>query len=321
MTQSPWRALATLAVLSGSLSCGPSAGAAPSDSRVERGRYLAQNVAICFYCHSDIAWDKPGNPPREGRVGAGSVPFSDANLPFLNVPNITPDRETGLGQWTDAEIRRAIRCGKSRDGRRLFPVMPSYFLQAMSDGDVDALTAYLRTLAPVRNAVPPSRFPPPLEAMLKTLPEIPERPVPEPDRTSTVAYGKYLVSIAACGDCHTPLRPDGSRVLNMEFGGGFRQKGKWGEVTSPNLTPDPSGIPYYTEDLFLKVMRTGEVGGRRLNAIMPWGYYHGMTDDDLRCILAYLRTLPPVRHRVDNTSPPTPCATCGGTHGLGELNK
>jgi hypothetical protein len=68
-------------------------------------------------------------------------------------------------------------------------------------------------------------------------------------------------------------------------------------------------------------MRTGEIGGRRLNAIMPWGCYHGMTDDDLRCILAYLRTLPPVRHRVDNTSPPTPCATCGGTPGLGELNR
>ena len=305
-----------------STSCsGPAPAPAPADARVERGRYLAQNVAICFYCHSDIAWKQPGNPPVAGAVGAGSVPFSDEALPFLNVPNITPDRETGLGAWSDAEIRRALRRGTSRDGRRLFPVMPYAFFHEMSDGDVDALIAYLRTLAPVRRAVPVSAFPPPLAGMLKGMPELPERSVPEPDRSSPVAYGKYLATVAACADCHTPMRPDGSKIAGMAFAGGMKMKGMWGEAVSPNLTPDPSGIPHYTEALFLQVLRTGDVGGRRLNAIMPWGYYHGMSDADLRAILAYLRTLPPVRHRVDNTTAPTPCAVCGVSHGLGDLNR
>lgn len=322
MNTLPWRRLPLLAALVAALSCAePAADPGRVDARVERGRYLANHVSICFYCHSDIDWKKPGFPPREDRMGAGSVPFSDAALPFLNVPNITPDPETGLGAWSDAEIRRALRCGKSRDGRRLLPVMPYFFFQEMSDADADALTAYLRTLAPVRRAVPPSQFPPPIAAMLQGLPELPERAVPEPDRSSAVAYGKYLVSLAACGDCHTPMGAGGLRIPNMEFGGGFHLKGPWGEVTSPNITPDPSGIPHYTEELFLKVMKTGDVGGRKLNAIMPWGYYHGMKDDDLRAILAYLRTLRPVSHRVDNTSPPKPCATCGRRHGLGELNR
>jgi cytochrome c553 len=298
-------------------------GPAPKkeESPVERGRYLANHVAICFYCHSDIDWKKPGNPPKADRLGAGSVPFSDATMPFLNVANITPDRETGIGAWSDEEIRRAIRCGKSRDGRKLFPVMPYFFLQEMSDADSNALVAYLRSLKPVKNVVPPSPFPPPLVGMLKGLPELPDRSVPEPDRSSPVAYGKYLVSLAACGDCHTPMRPDGSRIPTMMFGGGFHMKGLWGEVTSPNITPDPSGIPHYTEEFFIKVLKTGDVGGRKLNAIMPWGYYHGMKDDDLRAIFAYLKTVPPVKHRVDNTSTPKPCGLCGGTHGLGDLNR
>jgi hypothetical protein len=98
-------------------------------------------------------------------------------------------------------------------------------------------------------------------------------------------------------------------------------KGPWGEVTSANITPDASGIPYYDEALFLKVMRTGHVGARKLNSIMPWGYFRNMTDDDLKAIFAYLRTLPPVQHRVDNTEAPTVCKLCGGRHGYGEMNE
>lgn len=304
------------------LSCADSpAPAAAADPRVERGRYLANHVAICFYCHSDVDWAKPGNPARPDRLGAGSVPFSEASLPFLNAPNLTPDRDTGLGAWTDAEIGRALRRGTGRDGRRLFPAMPYFFLHDTSDADLAAIVAYLRTLAPVRNPVPPSAYPPPVLEMLKRLPELPERPVPEPDRTSPVQYGKYLATLAACADCHTPMKPDGSRIPGMALAGGQRLRGPWGDATSPNLTSDPSGIPHYTEELFLKVMRTGDVGGRRLNGLMPWGYYHGMTDADLKAIFAFLRTLPPTPHRVDNTTPPTPCARCGGTHGLGEFNR
>jgi hypothetical protein len=97
--------------------------------------------------------------------------------------------------------------------------------------------------------------------------------------------------------------------------------GPWGNVHSVNLTPDPSGIPYYTEELFLKTIHSGNPGGKPLNPVMPWGYFRKMTDEDLKSIFAYLQSLKPVRHRIDNTSPKTPCSKCGGTHGLGEMNR
>lgn len=303
------------------MSCAKPGEKTQEDPRVARGRYLTHHVSLCFYCHGEVDFKKPGAPPKPERLGAGSVPFIEAGTPFLNVPNITPHRETGIGQWSDAEIRRALRQGVSRDGRRLFPVMPYFLFHSMSDADTDAVIAYLRTLKPVENKIPLSKFPPPLAAMLKGLPALPERAVPEPDRSSPAAYGKYLATAGLCADCHTPMTPQGQRIEKLAMAGGMALKGPWGEATSANLTTAPSGIPHYTEELFLQVMRTGNVGGRRLNPIMPWGYYHGMTDGDLKAVFAYLKTLPPIKHRVDNTTEPTPCPTCGGKHGLGEMNR
>jgi hypothetical protein len=97
-------------------------------------------------------------------------------------------------------------------------------------------------------------------------------------------------------------------------------KGPWGEVTSANITPDMSGISYYDETLFVKTLRTGHVGARPLNSIMPWGYFRNMSDDDLKAVFAYLRTLPPVKHSVDNTEPPSFCPLDGGYHGFGDRN-
>jgi len=93
-----------------------------------------------------------------------------------------------------------------------------------------------------------------------------------------------------------------------------------GRVASANLTPHPSGIPYYDEDMFVQALRTGYVGARRLNQIMPWATFRNMTDEDLRAIYAYLKTLPPVRHRVDNTEPPSYCPIDKAWHGFGDRN-
>jgi hypothetical protein len=92
-------------------------------------------------------------------------------------------------------------------------------------------------------------------------------------------------------------------------------------VASANITMDPSGIAFYTEDVFIKTIRTGRVAGiRALNAAMPWVFFKEMTDADLRAIFAYLNRVPLVRHRVSNFDPPTFCPLCGRRHGLGELN-
>ncbi len=87
-----------------------------------------------------------------------------------------------------------------------------------------------------------------------------------------------------------------------------------------NITPDPSGIAHYDEALFIQTLHTGQLAGRTLTPIMPFANFKNMTDDDLKDIFAYLKTLPPVKHRVSNTDPPTKCPVCGQIHGLGDLN-
>ena len=92
-------------------------------------------------------------------------------------------------------------------------------------------------------------------------------------------------------------------------------------VASANITSDASGIAYFDEEIFIRTMRTGrEAGIRPLSPAMPWYAFRKLTDDDLAAIFLYLRSVPPVRHRVNNFDPPTWCPRCGRLHGLGELN-
>lgn len=92
------------------------------------------------------------------------------------------------------------------------------------------------------------------------------------------------------------------------------------DLFSANITPDPSGIAYYTDSLFIETLRTGAVRARRLDGVMPWTVFRNMRDEDLSALFAYLRAQPPVRHIVDNHQPHTPCAMCGQEHGEGEYN-
>jgi mono/diheme cytochrome c family protein len=290
----------------------------PTPARLERGRYLVEGPAHCFQCHSEVAWQMPGAPPKPRRKGAGTI-FPEEALPWLIAPNITPDAETGAGAWTDEQLARAIREGIGHDGRRLFPMMPYLNFRRMADEDLASVIVYLRSIEPVRNVLPKTTLPEPVKNSLPPLEPISDS-VPSPDWSSPVKRGEYLVRIANCGFCHTPMNEQGQPMANLAFAGGMLLKGPWGEVTSANITPDPSGISYYDVDLFLRIIRTGHVGARKLNSIMPWGYFRRMTDEDLKAIFAYLRTLPPVKHRVDNTEPATACKLCGGRHGYGERN-
>jgi hypothetical protein len=106
----------------------------------------------------------------------------------------------------------------------------------------------------------------------------------------------------------------------MDFAGGnvFSEGPK--DAASANLTPDPSGISYYDEALFMAAMRTGYVRGRELSGIMPFNVYKNLNDDDLKAIFAYLQKLKPVKHHVDNSEPPTYCKLCRQTHGAGNQN-
>jgi mono/diheme cytochrome c family protein len=155
--------------------------------------------------------------------------------------------------------------------------------------------------------------------LIRNAPEPLEAPVPEPDVSTPEKRGKYLATIAACTDCHTP-QERGQPLAGMDFAGGFILDGPWGRVASANITPDASGISYYDQAMFTAAIRTGFVGARRISQIMPWHTYRGMTDEDIVAIYAYLKTLKPVRHHVDNTEPPTFCKVCRQTHGGGNQN-
>lgn len=284
---------------------------ARTPEHLARGRYLVQGVLGCETCHSAKDWTTHGGPVVAGMELAGQV----INLPgfpgFPSIPNITPDRETGGGTWTDDEYARAIREGIKHDGSTLFPMMPYDAYKNLSDEDLASVVVYVRSVPAVHNPVPPMQVKFPVNYLVRGAPEPVTEPVHGPDPADRIATGKYYVTMG-CG-CHRA-------VDAMPYGGGDYLKGPWGEVTSANITPDPSGIGYYDEATFLKAMRTGYVGARRLNSIMPFGEFQNLNDDDLKAIFAYLRTVKPVKHRVDNTLPPTYCKLCKQKHGAGDQN-
>jgi mono/diheme cytochrome c family protein len=197
-------------------------------------------------------------------------------------------------------------------------MMPYLNFRNMSDEDLASVVVYVRSIEPVRNVLPKTMIPEVAKGMLP--PYQPVRTVPEPDLSTPVARGRYLTALGNCGFCHTPVNQQGQPMSELAFAGGLPFKGPWGELSSANITQDASGISYYDEALFVRALKTGHVGARKLNPLMPWTYFRNMTDEDLKAIYAYLKTLPPVKHRVDNTEPPTECSVCGGKHGFGELN-
>jgi mono/diheme cytochrome c family protein len=159
----------------------------------------------------------------------------------------------------------------------------------------------------------------PVKYLIRSVPEPVTAPVASPDPADRVTYGQYLATIGGCGDCHAPQQR-GQPVAGFTYAGGQLMQGPWGEAATANITPDASGISYYDEALFVEVMRTGYVKARKLNSIMPFGAYKNLRDEDLKAIFAYLRTVKPVKHRVDNSDPPTYCKLCRLKHGGGDQN-
>lgn len=287
--------------------------------RLERGRYLFNHALACVDCHSQHDNSNPDHPVLANMQGAGEVmPFDD--LPGRIVAsNLTPDPQTGAGNWTDDQIARAIREGIGYDGRTLFPMMPYKNYRQLSDEDLASVVVYMRSLTPVRNELPKTEIIFPVKFLIRSAPEPVTAPVVAPDPSDRLRWGAYLVKVAGCGDCHTPMN-QGQPLPGLDYAGGQVFSGKWGRTVSANITPDPSGISYYDEALFIQVLRTGYVKARKLDALMPVEQYSGMTDDDLKAIFAYLRTLKPIKHRVDNTLPPTYCKLCRARHGAGDQN-
>jgi mono/diheme cytochrome c family protein len=207
-------------------------------------------------------------------------------------PNITQDKETGIGAWTDAQIVTAIRDGKRPDGSLIGPPMPFGLYRRISDTDVAAIVAYLRTVKPVRNKVPKSAYDIPLPpAWGPSVGRVADVP-----RDDKVVYGAYLAGpLGHCIECHTPMVKGHFDYESQLGAGGFQFPGPWGVSVSPNITPHGDGVAGYTDAQLKKIITTGiRPDGSRLMPPMGVGYYRNISAPDLDAIIAYLRTLKPV---------------------------
>ncbi|WP_340106130.1 c-type cytochrome [Rhodohalobacter sp. 8-1] len=287
----------------------PNAEAAPdikvkaTPEMVERGKYLANHVMLCMDCHAVRDFSLFAGPPTPGTHGGGGDIF-DQNMGFPGrfvSRNLTP---FGLADWTDGEIFRAITTGVSRDGSALFPVMPYPHYSKLAEDDIYAVIAYLRNLEPIENELESSKPDFPVSLLINTMPVKAEfQPRPSPD--NTVEYGKYMVTAAACTDCHT--RMENGAFVGQPFAGGNEYRLPDGSVVrSSNLTPHETGIKNMTKDQFVmrfKVFADSsyvprKVGSGQFQTLMPWQMYGGMNEQDLEAIYDYLRTLEPADNRV-----------------------
>ena len=275
---------------SGALAQEPRRQSAADPALVERGRYLVEVAAFYGACHATRA---PNGAILPGMELAGGRVMADRGFRAV-VPNITPDPETGIGRWTEAEIAVAIREGRRPDGSLIGPPMPIDLYRQISDRDLTAIVAYLRTVPPVRHAI--------TESSIYPFPLAPHGPsvgnVGDPPEDDSVARGAYLAGpLAHCIDCHTPPLPNERRDWSRTGAGGVPFEGPWGVVVSRNITSDKDhGIGNWTDEQIIRALLLGvSADRRRLTPPMSgrtaiWAQLSGR---DLRDLAAYLRSLPP----------------------------
>jgi mono/diheme cytochrome c family protein len=262
------------------------AGGARAETPLERGTYLMSSIVACGNCHTPQTPDGPA----PGMELAGGLRF-DEGFGTAFAPNITPDFETGVGKWSDAQIVAAIREGRRPDGTIIGPPMPILLYRGLSDDDVKAIVAYLRSVKRVANKVARSNYTVPLPPAYGP-PVVTVAAVPKDDR---IAYGAYLAGPAAhCIECHsTPGANGAPDFINKTGGGGMSFNGPWGVSHAANITPN--GIGTWSDADIRRAITTGvRPDGVHLKGPMGFAYYRNMATGDLDAIIAYLRTLKPM---------------------------
>jgi len=276
--------IACMAALIGAIS------SAAAQTLVERGDYLVNAVMACDGCHTPRG---KGGFIMEKRFSGGSQVW-DTPAYTVRGTNITPDRETGIGAWSDAEIKRSLTEGTHRLGRPISPQMPFPFYKILTARDLDAIVAYLRTLAPVRNEVPAPVY---KAAMKIDLVPGAVEPFAEEELRDTVKRGFYLATIAHCMECHA-RRPDGTQDYRNSWGkGGYLFKGPWGSAVASNITSHPkSGIGAWTDSEIRRSLTHGVSREGRVfkQPMARQEYFSRMTDADLNALVAWMRTIPPI---------------------------
>ena len=261
-------------------------GQATAQSAVERGSYLVNTVMTCANCHS------PKGPPAAvaGKDFSGGLRFNEPPID-VTAPNITSDKETGIGNWTDEQIKTLLLTGKNPHGVQEAEVMPTAFYPILTPEDLNAIVAYLRSLPPIKNKVP--------EPIYKIA--LPHHVFPGADKAYAPAdlndklkKGFYLVTIGHCMECHTPLTQAGLDVANSLGKGGREFPGPWGVSKARNITSSKTaGIGDWTDAEIKTAITQGKrKDGTPLKGPMGYQYYAKMTDADLDAVVAYLRAVP-----------------------------
>jgi mono/diheme cytochrome c family protein len=290
-----------LAIVGALLVASIEAGAQVPSAGVERGRYLVESILGCGNCHTPKSLT---GEPIASRNLSGGLSFSVP--PFVGVAsNITPDRETGIGSWSDDDIKRAIVEGRRPNHGRLANtelgvVMATSFFKALTPSDLDAVVAYLRSVPSIRNEVAAPVY------------RLPQKHQPFPDAEAgftdakvndPVYRGRYLATIAHCMECHSPQEKGvfdysrlgaGGRTFNAELVQGFPSD--WSGSRAANLTSHrTAGIGAWTDGEIKRAITQGiSRDGRKLRPPMGFAYYAKLSPSDLDAIVAYLRTLPPL---------------------------
>jgi mono/diheme cytochrome c family protein len=285
-----------LAALGGAIVAAMLASAASAETLPQRGAYLVTTIGACGNCHTPRS---PSGQPLAGMALSGGFSFDthEPGIGVVTVPNITPDKETGIGNWSAAQIVDSLRNGKRPDGTLIGPPMPIPVYRELSDRDAAAIAAYLLTLTPIHHAVPERNK---YEIALPPDYGPPVTHVAEPERSDKVAYGGYLATFGHCVLCHTPPGKDAPFDMSRAFSGGRdlpNFPNTSAVVVSSNITSDPDhGIGKWSEAQIKRTIVTGvRPDGTKLVRTMAFDWYAKMTPADLDDIVAYLRSLKPMK--------------------------
>jgi mono/diheme cytochrome c family protein len=262
-------------------------GAGLAQTPVERGSYLVNSILTCGNCHTPRG---PGGVfDMSKQLSGGPQTFDEPSFTVKGA-NITPDKETGIGNWSAADIKKTLLTGVRPNGTQLAPIMPYAFYKVFLPADIDAVVAYLRSVPPVSNKVQAPVYKAALHA---DSPPGADKPPSEADLRDPVKRGKYLATIGHCMECHTPKVNDRHDFQNLGKGG-QEFKGPWGVSVSRNITSHKEkGIGAWSDAEIKRAITQGvHKDGSPLKPPMGFPLYAKMTDEDLSAVVAYLRTVP-----------------------------
>jgi mono/diheme cytochrome c family protein len=273
------------------------AAPAPDEALINAGKRIAA-MGGCALCHTPFG----PNGPDMAKMWGGGLEVPEAFGTWRS-PNISQDKKTGIGAWTDEQIAAAIREGLRPDGSRMFPIMPYPFFNRMTDADVKALVAYLRTVPAIENTVAGN-----IDLKLPKV-EVP-KPANAPVADDPVHRGEYFATIGHCAACHTPMTVDGKDFdMKRAFSGGMPLEIPAffdGVLTSPNITSDPkTGIGAWSEAELTALFKTGKkkdgtpVIGPMAMFVPGW---QTLADGDISDLVAFVKAIPPIENVVPKST-------------------